>query len=77
MDAYALVLNAGSSSLKFCVYLPQGTPWPVVSRGQIEGIGTAPHLSVKGADGSKLADEKLDPSSVRDGREHLKQLQYL
>jgi acetate kinase len=64
---YALVLNAGSSSLKFCVYQPQGAPWPVVSRGQIEGIGTAPHLIVKDAGGTKLADEKLDPS-VRDGR---------
>src|ERR1051325_9338600 len=66
MDTYALVLNAGSSSLKFCVYRPQGTPWPVVSRGQIEGIGTAPHFVVKGADGAKLADEKLD-ATVRHG----------
>ena len=24
MDTYALVLNAGSSSLKFCVYRPPG-----------------------------------------------------
>jgi acetate kinase len=68
MDAYALVLNAGSSSLKFCVFRrPGGAAWQVEARGQIEGIGTAPRLSVKRADGTKRHDEKLDPS-VRDGR---------
>jgi acetate kinase len=68
VDAYALVLNAGSSSLKFCVFQrPQGAGWQVASRGQIEGIGTAPHLAVKDDRGKKLVDEKLD-ASVRDGR---------
>ncbi|HEY2786079.1 MAG TPA: acetate kinase [Fimbriiglobus sp.] len=68
MDTYALILNAGSSSLKFCVYQqPTGLAWQVASRGQIEGIGTAPRLSVKDDAGKKLADEKLDPA-VRDGR---------
>jgi acetate kinase len=68
MDAYALVLNAGSSSLKFCMFKrPQGAPWQAEARGQIEGIGTAPHLSVKDAQGTRLVDEKLDQSD-RDGR---------
>lgn len=68
MDDYALVLNAGSSSLKFCVFRrPAAASWSIASRGQIEGIGTSPHLSVKDADGGKLADEKLSPS-VSDGR---------
>src|SRR5215831_6494622 len=68
MDTFALVLNAGSSSLKFCVYRrPDGSAWQVASRGQIEGIGTAPRLTVKDDHGTKLADEKLDPS-IRDGR---------
>ncbi len=68
MDAYALVLNAGSSSLKFCVFQqPQGARWQVEARGQVEGIGTSPRLTVKDANGQKLIDEKLD-SSVRDGR---------
>jgi acetate kinase len=68
VDAYALVLNAGSSSLKFCVFnRSPGSAWKVASRGQIEGIGTAPHLTVKDDGGKKLVDEKLDPS-VRDGR---------
>ena len=68
MDDYALVLNAGSSSLKFCVFLrPGGGVWRLEARGQIEGIGTAPRLSVKGEDGQRLADETLDSATVRDG----------
>jgi acetate kinase len=43
VETYALVLNAGSSSLKFCVYRPLGSgDWPVEARGQIEGIGSHP-----------------------------------
>src|SRR5262252_4895206 len=69
MDDYALVLNAGSSSLKFCVFQrPTGERWRLEARGQIEGIGTSPRLSVKGADGAKLADQVL-AASVRDGRD--------
>ena len=69
MDDYALVLNAGSSSLKFCVFQrPSGKTWRLEARGQIEGIGTLPRLSVKDTDGAKLADEALAPS-VRSGRE--------
>src|SRR5262245_49004641 len=68
MDDYALVLNAGSSSLKFCVFQrPEGKSWRLEARGQIEGIGTSPRLAVKNSDGEKLADEKLD-QAVRDGR---------
>ena len=38
MDDYALVLNAGSSSLKFCVFQrPQGQLWQLEARGQITG----------------------------------------
>jgi acetate kinase len=74
MDDYTLVLNAGSSSLKFCVYRrPEAASWGLEARGQIEGIGTAPHLSAKGGGGEKLADKALD-ASVRDGRSALDQL---
>jgi len=69
MDDYALVLNAGSSSLKFCVFQrPREENWRLGARGQIEGIGTSPRLSVKAADGTMLADEKL-ADSVRNGRD--------
>src|SRR5580765_212925 len=67
MDDYALVLNAGSSSLKFCVFhRTPGERWQQGARGQIEGIGTSPRLSIKDVDGKRLADEKLDPS-ISDG----------
>ena len=67
MDDFALVLNAGSSSLKFCVYRrPDEQAWMLEARGQIEGIGTAARLSVKGGDGTRLADETLG-DAVRDG----------
>src|ERR1043166_4828370 len=69
MNDFALVLNAGSSSLKFCVFQrPIGETWRLEARGQIEGIGTSPRLSVKDADLQRLADEKLD-ASVDNGRD--------
>jgi acetate kinase len=68
MDDYALVFNAGSSSLKFCVYhRPEADDWHIESRGQIEGIGTAPRLSARDSAGGIVADHALD-HSVRDVR---------
>jgi acetate kinase len=68
MDDYAVVLNAGSSSLKFCVYgRSSGADWRMRARGQVEGIGTLPHFVAKGEDGMKLIDELL-PDSVTDAR---------
>ena len=67
MDDYALVLNAGSSSLKFCVFQrPAGQSWRLEARGPIEGIGTSPRLSVKDANGETLAKQDV---AVRDGSE--------
>jgi acetate kinase len=46
MDECVLVLNAGSSSLKFAVYRWTGGAEPeVAARGQIEGIGGSPRMS--------------------------------
>ncbi len=74
MDDYALVLNAGSSSLKFCVYArPPAGAWRLEARGQIEGIGTSPRLSAKDGAGVRLVDQALD-ASVRDGRAALDSL---
>ena len=74
MDSFALVLNAGSSSLKFCVFRPTpGAEWQVEVRGQIEGIGTAPRFSAKDGAGTRIADEALD-DTVRDGRSALDSL---
>jgi acetate kinase len=61
MDDYALVLNAGSSSLKFCVFNRSGEKdWQIAARGQIEGIGTSPRISAKDAQGVVLANNTLD-----------------
>jgi len=69
VDDFALVLNAGSSSLKFCVFQrPDGEIWRLEARGQIEGIGTSPRLSVRGASSEKIADEQLAPS-ILNGRD--------
>lgn len=58
MHDYALVLNAGSSSLKFCVYArPQANDWHLESRGQIEGIGAWPRIFARDADGRTLIDQ--------------------
>jgi acetate kinase len=61
MDEYALVLNAGSSSLKFCVFeRPEGKDWHLESRGQIDGIGASPRLSALDGKGGKLTDQRLE-----------------
>jgi acetate kinase len=65
---FALVLNAGSSSLKFCVFRRAGTrQWQLDAKGQIEGIGTSPRLSVKDGAGARITDDKLG-AAVSDGR---------
>jgi acetate kinase len=72
MDDYAIVLNAGSSSLKFSVYKrPDAEAWRLAARGQIEGIGTAP--TFKATDEESGLDDRrdLDKGAVRDGRSAL------
>ena len=63
MDDCALVLNAGSSSLKFGVYARSADHfWNLATRGQIEGIGAAPRISRDGSAASAWViptDEEL------------------
>ncbi|HKP11788.1 MAG TPA: acetate/propionate family kinase [Blastocatellia bacterium] len=71
MDDFALILNAGSSSLKFCVYRrPLVESWRLEARGQIEGVGTLPRLSVKDDEGKSVANTRLDVE-MRNGRDAL------
>jgi len=66
MDEFALVLNSGSSSLKFALFhTSAGGDWPVAARGNIEGIGTNPTMSARHRSGSTLPTPKL-PGAVRD-----------
>jgi acetate kinase len=75
MDDYVLILNAGSSSLKFGVYhRSEAEDWHSESRGQIEGIGTGPRLSAWDGAGGMLADHPLG-QSVRDVRAALNTLE--
>src|SRR6478672_1455803 len=72
MDDFVIVLNAGSSSLKFSLYCrPESGTWGLGARGQIEGIGTSPRFSAKDAAGERLVDDALDKATVRDGRSAL------
>ena len=74
MDDYAVVLNAGSSSLKFCVYRrPEANGWSLASRGQIEGIGTSPQFSAKDGAGN-LIDKRPLGKTVVDARTALDSL---
>ena len=68
MDDYAVVVNAGSSSLKFQVLRrPEGATWQLESRGQVEGIGTSPRFSAKDGAGASVVDRPLH-GSVTDAR---------
>jgi acetate kinase len=62
---FILVLNAGSSSLKFALYHRAPEPGrDLAARGQVEGIGTAPHMVARDGDGRSMDVPRLDPSSV-------------
>jgi acetate kinase len=63
-----LVLNAGSSSIKFSVFAERGPDLAVVARGQVDGLGSAPRFAAKDADG-KPAGEKRWPAGERLGHD--------
>lgn len=52
-----LVVNAGSSSLKFQIFEIIGLSLSCLQRGLIDGIGVRPRLSVKNGDGEALSDQ--------------------
>jgi acetate kinase len=67
MPETILVVNAGSSSLKFEVF-ETGAKDRLARRlkGRIEGVGTHPHLIIRDAQGAALVDETHPSSSVND-----------
>jgi acetate kinase len=74
MDEFALVLNAGSSSLKFAVYRrAPASAWQIATRGQIEGIGTAPRMSARDGAGAPMEPPSLG-AGIRDARAALEAL---
>jgi acetate kinase len=60
MNKYLLVINAGSSSIKFTIYQTD-TSYELIAdvAGQIEGIGGQPSLTVKNPDGVVLINRTL------------------
>ncbi len=65
MSDTILVINSGSSSIKFQLFsiADDGAPNRVL-KGQVEGIGVHPHLVAKSSDGKNLVDTNWDASEV-------------
>ena len=57
MNEAILVLNAGSSSIKFLLFAERNGKLDAVVRGQVEGLYTAPRFAARGADGKPLAEK--------------------
>ena len=56
VDAIA-VLNAGSSSIKFAVFVEDGDALSLVARGQAEGLFTSPRFVAKNGEGKVLGEK--------------------
>src|SRR5262245_60215768 len=52
-----LVLNAGSSSIKFLLFADRSGELEPVVRGQIEGLGTAPRFVARDGAGKVIAEK--------------------
>jgi acetate kinase len=66
MSRLILVINAGSSSLKFQAFALGGAALEMRLRGQIEGIGNRPSFTARDAQGTELADHTLEANQGRD-----------
>ena len=66
MSDVIAVLNAGSSSIKFSLYVPRDDQIELLGRGQIEGIYTAPRFVTKDKGGTIIA-EKSWPEGTKLG----------
>ncbi|HRP22566.1 acetate/propionate family kinase [Thauera sp.] len=71
-----LVLNAGSSSLKFALYPLNGdvAAAPAVS-GQVEGIGASPEVTLKTAEGQRI--QQHVPTQGSQGEQHRDALNHV
>ena len=58
MTEAILVINAGSSSIKFALFAVSGTELTPVAHGQIEGLGTAPHFIAKNTAGNTIGEQR-------------------
>ena len=60
-----LVVNAGSSSVKFQVFAHKGSNLNRLIKGQVDGVGSMPRLKASG-EGGTLVDETYDAKTVPD-----------
>ena len=58
MSAAILVVNAGSSSIKFSVFLERGDALDLLLGGQIEGLYTTPRFKAKDAAGAVVGERQ-------------------
>lgn len=71
--AAILVVNAGSSSIKFSAFLLRRETSPVLTlKGQLEGIGAQPRLSARDGGGGVLVEQAFGPEEVRGHNEAFK-----
>ena len=62
-----LVVNAGSSSVKFQVFAIEGASELTLQiKGQVDGIGTQPRLRARGPGGVESVDESYERGEVPD-----------
>jgi acetate kinase len=62
-----LVVNAGSSSIKFSVYsVGGGADLSLTLKGQVDGIGTHPRLRARDAGGRSLVDQTFPTEEIPD-----------
>jgi acetate kinase len=62
-----LVINSGSSSIKFSVYgIEGGSELSLTVKGQVDGIGTRPRLQARDAGGHPLADQTFPAAELPD-----------
>jgi acetate kinase len=66
MSDTILVINAGSSSIKFQLFAVANDKLERRLRGQFEGIGSRPHLLARDAEDKVLVDEVWSPNRVPD-----------
>lgn len=67
MSRILLVINAGSSSIKFSVFDVADPANPVQrSRGLVDGLGARPRFVARDAGGKVLADDILSPTTAHD-----------
>ena len=75
MSDLLLVLNAGSSSIKFGAFAEaDGAVGEMLLKGRIEGLGVRPRLVAVNATGDLLADRSYPVEEVRDHDQAIGQL---